>query len=121
LIHLELLEAEAWTLFAGEIEGCGNNARGDGFRAGPSSLLPDVLPRPSSEMLGEMLLLLKSPGEAIDAYKVALKIAPHRLNSLIGARDAAAAHQQAELAAQYDAAIVSICGSKPDHTLLRKD
>jgi hypothetical protein len=37
---------------------------------------PDVLPRPSSEMWGEMLLLLKSPGEALDAYKVALKIAP---------------------------------------------
>ena len=33
------------------------------------------------------LLLLKSAGKALDAYKVALKIAPNRLNSLIGAHD----------------------------------
>ena len=33
------------------------------------------------------LLLLKSPGKALDAYKVALKIAPSRLNLLIGSHD----------------------------------
>jgi len=33
------------------------------------------------------LLLLKSSGKALDAYKVALKIAPSRLNLLIGSHD----------------------------------
>jgi hypothetical protein len=123
LIHLELLEAEAWTLFAQQETSKAVETMREAtvFEQAHPVYYPDVLPRPSSEMLGEMLLLLNSPSEALDAYKVALKIAPNRLNSLIGARNAAAAHQQAELAAQYDAAIVSICGSKPDHTLLKKD
>ena len=121
LIHLELLEAEAWTLLAqhDRTKAVETLREAMAFEQAHPIYYPDVLPRPAPEMLGEMLLLLKLPGEALDAYKVALKIAPNRLNSLIGARDAAAANQQAELAAQYNAAIASICGNKPDHPLLR--
>jgi hypothetical protein len=120
LIHLELLEAEAWTLFAqhDRTQAVQTLREAMAFEQAHPIYYPDVLPRPSPEMLGDMLLLLKSPGEALDAYKVALKIAPNRLNSLIGAREAATASQHAELAAQYSAVIASICGNKPDHALL---
>jgi tetratricopeptide (TPR) repeat protein len=120
LIHLELLEAQAWTLFAqnDRTTAVATLREAMAFEQAHPIYYPDVLPRPSPEMLGEMLLLLKSPGEALDAYKVALKIAPNRLNSLIGAHEAAIASQQAELAAQYSAVIASICGNKPDHALL---
>ena len=119
LIHLELLEAEAWTLFAqrDSARALETLREAIAFEQAHPIYYPDVLPRPSAEMLGDMLLLLKSPGEALDAYKVALKIAPNRLNSLIGARDAATASQRSELAAQYSAVIASICGNKADHAL----
>ncbi len=120
LIHLELLEAEAWTLLAQHDgpEAVETLREAVSFEQTHPIYYPDVLPRPSPEMLGDMLLVLKSPGEALNAYKVALKIAPNRLNSLIGARDAATASQQSELAAQYSAVIASICGNKADHALL---
>jgi tetratricopeptide (TPR) repeat protein len=120
LIHLEVLEAEAWTLFAqnDKVKAVETLQEAMSFEQAHPIYYPDVLPRPSPEMLGEMLLLLKSPDKALDAYKVALKIAPNRLNSLTGARDAAAASQQLELAAQYSSVIASICGNKADRALL---
>lgn len=116
LIHLELLEAEAWTLFAQQnrTKAVETLREAVEFEQAHPTYYPDVLPRPSAEMLGDVFLLLKSPGEALDAYKVALTIAPNRLNSLIGAREAAATSQHAELAARYSAAIVSICGNNAD-------
>jgi tetratricopeptide (TPR) repeat protein len=116
LIHLELLEAEAWSLFAQQdrtraVETLREAVK---FEQAHPTYYPDVLPRPSAEMLGDMLLSLKSPGHALDAYKVALTMAPNRLNSLIGARDAAASNQDADLAAHYSAAINSICGENAD-------
>jgi hypothetical protein len=115
LIHLELLEAEAWTLFAQRNKKAVKMLRDAMvFEQAHPTYYPDVLPRPAAEMLGDMLVSLKSSGEALDAYKVALTIAPNRLNSLIGARDAAASSQHASLAARYSAAIASICGSNAD-------
>lgn len=49
----------------------------------------DILPRPAGEMLGDMLLLLERPQDALAAYKEALALAPKRLNSLVGAAEAA--------------------------------
>jgi tetratricopeptide (TPR) repeat protein len=50
----------------------------------------DVLPRPTGEMLGDMLLQMGKAKEALAAYKTALKFAPNRLDSLLGAKTAAA-------------------------------
>jgi tetratricopeptide (TPR) repeat protein len=116
LIHLEVLEAEAWTLLAQQdrkktIEVLRDAVK---FEQAHPTYYPDVLARPSAEMLGDALLSLDSPGEAQEAYKTALAMAPNRLNSLIGARDAAASSQNAELAARYNAAITSICGNNAD-------
>jgi tetratricopeptide (TPR) repeat protein len=119
LIHLELLEAEAWTAFAqhDEAKAIQTLQEAMSFEQAHPIYYPDVLPRPSPEMLGEMLLLVKSSDKALDAFKVALKIAPNRLNSLIGARDAAAGSQHKKQAARYTAIIASICGNKADRDL----
>jgi len=58
----------------------------------PSEVLP------ARELLGDMLLALDSPEEALDAYRAALEISPNRFNSLYGAGRAA------EQAGQYDVA-----------------
>jgi tetratricopeptide (TPR) repeat protein len=50
----------------------------------------DVLPRPTGEMLGDMLLQMGRATEALAAYKTALELAPNRLDSLRGAKTAAA-------------------------------
>jgi tetratricopeptide (TPR) repeat protein len=122
LIHLELLEAEAWTQFAQQdrpkaIETFREAIK---FEQAHPIYYPDVLPRPAGEMLGDALLLMNSPGEALNAYKTALSMAPNRLNSLIGAQEAAASSHHPELAAQYKAAIISICGNNADQREARK-
>lgn len=44
---------------------------------------------PARELLGEMLVLAEKPGEAIEAYEMALAVSPNRFNSLYGAGRAA--------------------------------
>jgi tetratricopeptide (TPR) repeat protein len=46
---------------------------------------------PAREMLGDLLMLLHRPKEALVEYKVALKLSPNRLNGLLGAGAAAEA------------------------------
>jgi tetratricopeptide (TPR) repeat protein len=112
VIHLELLEAEAWVLFAqqDQTQAVATLREAVRFEQAHPTYYPDVLPRPAAEMLGEMLLLLKSPSEALAAYKIALTMAPNRLDSLIGARDAAASNKQPKVAAHYAATIQLVCG-----------
>jgi hypothetical protein len=121
LIQLELLEAEAWTLFAQQHRAKSIEIFREAvkFEQAHPTYYPDVLPRPSAEMLGDALLLMDSPVKALDAYKTALAMAPKRLDALIGARDASARSEHAELAAQYNAAITSICGNNPDRNEAR--
>lgn len=52
---------------------------------------------PARELLGDMLLLLERPEDALDAYETALEISPNRLNSLYGAG------RSAEMAGKVDA------------------
>jgi tetratricopeptide (TPR) repeat protein len=44
---------------------------------------------PARELLGDMLVLLNKPDEALKAYEISLKFAPNRFNSLYGAGYAA--------------------------------
>jgi tetratricopeptide (TPR) repeat protein len=116
LIRLELLEAEAWTLFAKKdrTKAIETFREAIKFEQAHPIYYPDVLPRPSAEMLGDALLLMDTPSEALDAYKAALATAPNRLNSLVGARDAASRSHHADLASHYNAAIRAICGNNAD-------
>jgi tetratricopeptide (TPR) repeat protein len=46
---------------------------------------------PAREMLGDLLMLLQRPKEALAEYRVALELSPNRLNGLLGAGEAAEA------------------------------
>lgn len=68
----------------------------------PSEVLP------ARELLGDMLLALDRPVEAIDAYQAALEISPNRFNSLYGAGRAAEQTGQHDLAKNFYAKLVEI-------------
>ena len=61
----------------------------------------DILPRPTGEMLGDMLLQMGKPAEALDAYKAALELAPNRFDSLTGAKTAAAKLGNRKVSEEY--------------------
>ena len=50
----------------------------------PSAFGPPFVEKPSDEMLGETLLTLKRPAEAVKAFEAALARAPQRPTSLLG-------------------------------------
>jgi tetratricopeptide (TPR) repeat protein len=61
---------------------------------------------PAREMLGDMLMDLNRPKEALVEYKVALTLSPNRLNGLYGAGRAAEALGMKKEADQYYATIL---------------
>ena len=61
---------------------------------------------PAREMLGDMLMELNRPKEALVEYKVALTLSPNRLNGLYGAGRAAEALGMKKEAGQYYATIL---------------
>ena len=64
---------------------------------------------PPREMLGDMLLELKRPEEALAEYAAELKTNPNRFNSLYGAARAAELAGQKDKATRYYAALVANC------------
>jgi len=56
---------------------------------------------PAREMLGDVLMALHRPREALAEYKVALTLSPNRLNGLLSAGQAAEASGQKDEAARY--------------------
>lgn len=92
VFHIASTEAEAWTIFS---EGKHDQAIAQlkdaaQFERNHPLYYADVLPRPVSEMLGDMLLQMGRSTEALTAYQAALDIAPNRLDCLLGAKTAAA-------------------------------
>ena len=102
-LHLALLQAEAWVSFS---EGKHDEAlkklgEAELFEKDHPMYYADILPRPSSETLGDMLTELGRSPEALAAYQAALSVAPNRLNSLLGAMKAASKSGSAPLAKDY--------------------
>lgn len=107
ILGVALTEAEAWTLFAEgkrdeAVTGLRNIAQ---FERDHPMYYADILPRPSAEMLGDMLLEMGKPDEALESYKSALALAPNRFDSLVGARKAAEQLHNKRVAQQYTSAI----------------
>lgn len=102
-----LTEAQAWTMFSeGQHDKAVAHLRSIAqYERDHPMYYADILPRPTGEMLGDMLLQMGRPGEALEAYKDALELAPNRLDSLLGARTAAAQSGNIELAKDYEKAI----------------
>jgi tetratricopeptide (TPR) repeat protein len=107
ILGVALTQAEAWTLFAeGKRDGAVTSLRNIAqFERDHPMYYADILPRPSAEMLGDMLLEMSKPDEALEASKSALALAPKRFDSLIGARKAAEQLHNKQMAQQYTNAI----------------
>jgi tetratricopeptide (TPR) repeat protein len=102
-LHIALMQAGAWTLFAQgkQPEAVKTLKSAIDFEQSHPLYYADVLPRPSAEMLGDMLSEMNRPAEALVAYKVALEMAPNTLDSLQGAQITATKSGQSKLAQQY--------------------
>ena len=66
-------------------------------------------PLPARELLGDMLLEMGQPAEALAAYEASLREAPNRFNSLYGAARAAERSQHPERARELYAALLEQC------------
>jgi uncharacterized protein HemY len=65
-------------------------------------------------MLGDMLLELKRPADALAEYKTVLKNSPNRFDGLLGAARSAQASGDAGNAQSFYAKLAEICGSAAD-------
>jgi tetratricopeptide (TPR) repeat protein len=103
-VGLALTEAQAWTLFAqGKRDEAVAQLRGIArYERDHPMYYADILPRPSGEMLGDMLLQMGKPAEALDTYRAALDLAPNRFDSLVGAMTAAARSGNKDVSGEYE-------------------
>jgi tetratricopeptide (TPR) repeat protein len=74
---------------------------------------------PARELLGEMLLELKKPAEAMAEFEATLRTAPNRFNALSGAARAAKLSGDSEKAKIYYAKLLTICGHDGDRPELQ--
>ena len=63
---------------------------------------------PARELLGDMLVLLEKPSDAIEAYEASLKTSPNRFNSLYGAGHAAEVAGDLDTARLYYTQLVQL-------------
>ena len=71
-------------------------------------------PLPARELLGDMLLEMGQPAEALAAYEASLRVAPGRFNSLYGgARAAERSQNVARARALYTALLAQCVASSP--------
>jgi tetratricopeptide (TPR) repeat protein len=71
---------------------------------------------PAREMLGDLLMQLKRPQEALAEYKVALTLSPNRLNGLLSAGEAAEASGKPDEAKAFDTMVAASTGNGKDTT-----
>jgi tetratricopeptide (TPR) repeat protein len=98
-------ELDAWKQFA---EGKNDDAVATMTRAADQQdkLGQGEVDIPTREMLGDILMELNRPKEALVEYKVGLRLSPNRLNGLYGAGRAAEALGMTKEAGQYYAAML---------------
>ncbi len=64
---------------------------------------------PAREQLGDLLLEMKQPAQALKEFEAVLRFAPQRFNSLYGAARAAELSGQAKKARAHYASLVAVC------------
>ncbi|MFI5090218.1 MAG: hypothetical protein ACHP7P_09205 [Terriglobales bacterium] len=86
-------------------------------RTDKQNVTPGVI-LPARELLGEMLLELKQPAQAVVEFEATLRTAPNRFNALSGAARAAKLSGDNEKAKTYYAKLLAICehadGDRPE-------
>jgi tetratricopeptide (TPR) repeat protein len=120
-VEIQRESAEAWiTLADGKSEEALRQMRSAAEhedRTDKHNVTPGVI-LPAREMLGDMLLQLKQPAEALVAFESTLRTAPNRFNSLSGAARAAKLAGNHEKAKTYSSKLLSICehadGDRPE-------
>jgi hypothetical protein len=105
-------EAEAWNLF-------GEKRVDDALaKMKAASLMEDSTEKhpvtpgailPAHEQLGDLLLLVNKPGDALAEYEKSLAVAPNRFNSLYGAAKAAHLTGDDKKAKEYYSLLVNQC------------
>jgi tetratricopeptide (TPR) repeat protein len=91
-----------------------------GQNAEALKLLQDLVPKdsglfatdgnvPAHEMMGDMLLEMSRPEQALDEYELELKVSPNRFNSVYGAGRAAEAAKETDRASTYYRQLAATC------------
>jgi tetratricopeptide (TPR) repeat protein len=112
-------EAQAWVEFAeGKSDAGLKHLRAAADRQDAGGV--DSLTMPAREMLGDMLLELKRPSDALEAYRTALKESPNRFDALWGAAQAAQSVGDTSAAKGYYAKLVEVSGSSADRPELQE-
>jgi tetratricopeptide (TPR) repeat protein len=106
-VGVAMTEAQAWTMFSEgkRDEALAHLRSAAQYERDHPMYYADILPRPTGEMLGDMLMLMDRPAEALEAYKAALQLAPNRLDSLVGAHTAATRAGSIDWAKEYERTI----------------
>jgi tetratricopeptide (TPR) repeat protein len=120
-VEIQRESAEAWiTLAEGKSEEALRQMRSAADHEDSTdkhNVTPGVI-LPAREMLGDMLLQMKQPAEALVAFESTLLTAPNRFNSLSGAARAAKLAGNDEKAKTYSSKLLSICehadGDRPE-------
>jgi len=88
VLHLALAEAEAWTLYDEGKKDKATRELTDAsvFENNHPIYYADVLPRPASAMLGDMLLQMGEGKRACMAFHASLKLAPNTFEAVQGLR-----------------------------------
>lgn len=86
VLHLALAEAEAWTFYdeGQKDKGIRELTDAAAFEKNHPIYYADVLPRPASEMLGDMLLQMGELKKACMAFHASLKLAPNTFDAMQG-------------------------------------
>jgi len=114
---VQQLEVEAWLAFAdGKKDQAVTALRSAADREDADGV--DSLTMPAREMLGDLLLELQRPAEAIAEYKSALKNSPNRFDALSGAAHAAQLAGDVAAANAYYAKLTQISGPAADRAEL---
>ena len=105
-------KSEAWMIFAeGRKDDAAKFLRETAEQE--DSTRPELMGVPAREMLGDMMLELGRPAEALAAYQASLKEAPNRFNSLYGAGHAAELASQPADARTYYAQLLAVSDHAP--------
>ena len=86
-----------------------------------SAITPGPI-KPARELLGEMLLEVGRPAEALTAFEETMKREPNRYRAIEGAARAAQASGDVEKARSYYAKLIALCplGDRPDLDAVRQ-
>jgi hypothetical protein len=114
----DLREAEAWLAYAqGDSPKAIELLRAAADREDAKGL--DSVTMPAREMLGDLLMELKKPGDAIAAYKTVLVEAPNRFDALLGATQASLAAGDTHSARDYYSQLLKIADPAADRPELK--